>query len=249
MMLHLQSVRLAIPARVVMGTWGMSPFMLKMRSRGRVNAQVGQYHQSSYMSHRQSAAKDRGKKWQQDWIKKWPIIFTDSYSVLALGWGLEMVWVHEWALLQCQHNWISEVHESHRPHNKPGHGFISYWFKALLEMLPCSPVQFPLIFNIHNLRICNPVAKFQPALNRKYSESGNTPAINYIRSQTHVVHWQVDSSGDSSHLITHLKKHNKVTPIVFLCVVFVSLASWACLSVFILSVSPTEHTKQNPKAI
>lgn len=30
--------------------------------------------------------------------------FTDSYSVLALGWGLEMVGVHEWALLQCQHN-------------------------------------------------------------------------------------------------------------------------------------------------
>lgn len=90
--------------------------------------------------------KRQKKKWQQDWIKKWPIIFTDSYSVLALGWGLEMVWVHEWALLQCQHNWISEVHESHRPHNKPGHGFISYWFKALLEMLPCSPVQFPLIY-------------------------------------------------------------------------------------------------------
>lgn len=46
MMLHLQSVRLAIPARVVMGTWGISPFMLKMRSRGRVNAEAAQSHQS-----------------------------------------------------------------------------------------------------------------------------------------------------------------------------------------------------------
>lgn len=147
--------------------------------------------------------------------------FTDSYSVLALGWGLEMVWAHEWALLQCQHNWISEIQDSHRPHNKPGHGFISYWFKALLEMPPCSPVQFPLIY-IHNLRICNPVAKFQPALNRKYSESGNTPAINYFRSQTHVVHWQVDSSGDSSHLITHLKNTIKWHRLCF-CVLFLCL--------------------------
>lgn len=64
MMLHLQSVRLAIPARVVMGTWGISPFMLKMRSRGRVNAQAAKCHQSLSNRHISNVLRrQRGGKW------------------------------------------------------------------------------------------------------------------------------------------------------------------------------------------
>lgn len=51
MLFHLQSVRLAIPARVVIGTWGISPFMLKMRSRSRGNAQAAQYQPSPLIAH------------------------------------------------------------------------------------------------------------------------------------------------------------------------------------------------------
>lgn len=50
---HSQSVRLAIPARVVMGTWGISPFMLKVRVGECVDTQVDQgvngRHPSSHL--------------------------------------------------------------------------------------------------------------------------------------------------------------------------------------------------------
>lgn len=143
------------------------------------------------------------KKWQQDWIKKWPIIL--QTAIVYLLWDGDQ----KWCEFTSGQYYSASITESLRYtiHTGPTTSLgmaLSVIDLRLLEMLPCSPVQFPLIY-IHNLRICNPVAKFQPALNRKYSESGNTPAINYFRSQTHVVHWQVDLSGDSSHLITHLK--------------------------------------------
>lgn len=72
---HLQSVRLAIPARVVMGTWGISPFMLKMRSRGRVNAQAAQCHQSLPDPHISRGAAEVTKK-----------VNKTSYGTCAVYW-------------------------------------------------------------------------------------------------------------------------------------------------------------------
>lgn len=83
-MSHLQSVRLAIPARVVMGTWGISPFMLKMRSRGRVNAQAAKCHQSLPNRHISNVLqRQRGGKWMFN-IKRVRSQSMQHYSFLRL---------------------------------------------------------------------------------------------------------------------------------------------------------------------
>ena len=146
-MLHLQSVRLAIPARVVMGTWGISPFMLKMRSRGRVNAQAAQYHQSLPIRHiskvlqNKTNKQTRTEKWplnvniQRDWKPSYATLFLTGLqmyrkcsaisSLLRYAYPVMRVQSNSWLgiiavylVLQC-HNCITDVDNIYRPHSKP----------------------------------------------------------------------------------------------------------------------------------
>ena len=158
MMLHLQSVRLAIPARVVMGTWGISPFMLKMRSRGRVNAQAAQYHQSLPIPHISKMLQRQKNRYCQQGmdaitcsvvrdvitrIKKQPYISWIT-TVFFQDGGLKTVSAHECALLHCQHNCTSDVDSLYRPYSTPRHAYTNYWFiTASGAQIIFFPASFP----------------------------------------------------------------------------------------------------------